>query len=157
IATAGYTGQPLPAIGSIALLCFDEAGNFRFSRRFSPPSGGFDSLGRDQVWCNAARPGWCIAGDETDPHTIGARDLHLTRTDTVVRVGCFEDGDVPHILEPVVQIRQLSLLQSLRELWSYRPLEQQDPRWEDKLICQSACPCPGDANGDSVVDFNDVN
>lgn len=157
VVTAGYTGQTALDIGSVALLNVDEAGGWIFSRRYTEPSPGFVSLGRDQVWFRSARPGWAVVGDETDPYTIGMRDVDLLRTDTSGRTGCFE-RDIPvQVTAPLVQIRQLALLQANRDNFTFRQVIPTDPAWQEKVVCKNDCACPGDANGDGVIDFNDIN
>lgn len=157
IVTAGYTDQTALDIGSIALLNVDEAGNHIFSRAYSQPSPGLSSIGRDQVWYSATRSGWAVAGDETDPHTSGLRDVDLLRTDVNGRIGCFERRVPGQVLQPLVQIRQLQLFQSVQDLHTFRQVITSDPLWNDKIVCLNNCACPGDANGDGLVDFNDIN
>ncbi len=155
ITSAGTSDGAGP--GNIGLLAVDELGTHVFSRAFSPASPGLQSLGRDQVWLGGSHPGWAIVGDEVEPESFGFRDVDLIRTDAFGRTGC-EERDIPAQVDmPLVQIRQLNLLQSSREQWTYRDMPATDPQFQSRTLCEGKCPCPGDASGDGVVDFNDTN
>ncbi len=157
IATAGEASFVEGEAGNIALLGMDELGGFEFSRAYSQPSPGQQSLGRDQVWVGGDYPGWAIVGDETAPYSLGSNDMDLLRTDSYARTGCVERDIETRVEFPIVQIRQLTLLQSQREQWTAREITKADLRLQDEPVCENGCTCPGDANGDGVVDFNDQN
>lgn len=155
IAVAGYTDHAGTAIGSVGLLGIEPTGDLAFSRVFTQPNAGLQSLGRDQVWIGGAFAGWAIAGDEVEPNTQGLSDVALVRTDMHARTGCFERRVPAAVAQPEVEIRPISLIQISGDAWTFRPVTAVDPMLAEKVQCSGGCVCPGDANGDGIVEFAD--
>lgn len=156
IACAGEVVAAAGLPGNIGLIGVNEVGAHVFSRAFSQTSPGLSSLGRDQVWFGGDSAGWAVVGDETEPYSFGGRDIDLLRTDRFARTGCEEREVAASVEVPLVQVRELTLFQSTRNEWTARTIVPVDPKFLDQTVCAGNCPCPGDANGDSVVDFSDM-
>jgi len=146
----GAAVAPVPS-----LIVLDSATGANIFRRIYFPTGAY--RGTDAVDLEGAREGWAMVGlADASPNPGAVEDVHILRTDALGKTGCFEVAVDPSDQVVEVEIVQLALQQTAEEIHFFRELQPVDPETPEMPICVGRCACPGDANGDGIVDFDDI-
>lgn len=139
-----------------SIITLDAATGANIFRRVYFPPGAFRAT--DAVDLRGPRDGWALVGlADASPNPGAAEDIHILRTDDAGRTGCFEERLDPGDAQIEAEIIQLSLLPAQEDIFFFRDLQRVDPMMPENPLCVGSCACPGDANFDGVVDFNDIN
>jgi len=100
--------------------------------------------------------GWVIAGDKNSPLGIGGPDILLAKTDDLGSSGCFEERYAPSWEPAPLLLSEIPLVPASLQGYAFWQAQKVDPNTREVVLCENNCTCPGDANFDNVVNFDDI-
>lgn len=155
IGVIGTAALPAGSFGGpLALLTLTPAGAPIFERSYGPVTN--PDFGKAGIPLPLPACGWALAGDKTLAGGFGSRDILLARTDQYGRTGCFENRLPAAPDMPQMSIAELPLQSTFLQEQVFWQAPLVHPPTVQFPFCIGPVACPGDANGDGVVNFSDV-
>jgi hypothetical protein len=139
--------------GPMSMLRISPAGLPIAQRLYGPLTQ--PDFGRAIAALRSPACGWAVVG-EKNALAASMQDILFVRTDTQGRVGCFEEPREPNFERREVDPRNIELVRTFlqgNETW---PGQFFSPPTDSPILCLNRVACPGDANGDGVVNFTDI-
>lgn len=140
-------------VGPMAMLRISTAGVPISQRLYGPPTQ--PDFGRAIAALRSPACGWAVVG-EKNVLAAALQNILFVRTDTQGRVGCFEEPRDPNFERREVEPRNIELVRTFvqgNETW---PGQFFSPPTDSPILCLNRVACPGDTNGDGVVNFTDI-